>query len=492
MKKSYLRVAALLLLSTSVRAQNVAINSDGSLPNPNAALDIKSTTKGLLIPRMTANDYYRIPPVKGMLVYDTIANMFAYSNGGPSWTYMAPGGNGWGLRGNSYTRDSGYFLGTTDLAPLRMKVNNGLSGLLDADMRNSFWGHLAGANSVTSISQGARDSGNYPSLVAIGEQALYSNTTGSFNTATGASALYANTSGFYNTANGYMALRNNAGGSNTAVGAYSMQSNVNGYLNAAVGSYSLPFNVDGSYNTALGHQALYRNASDGNVGVGFNTLYNNVVGNYNVAVGYAAGANSPYCQNSTFIGSNTGSPGINIINATAIGAGATVDASNKVRIGNSAVTVIEGQVPFTTPSDGRLKYDVQEDVKGLDFVMKLRPVTYRFDVSRFDAGGGNPHTTATPANYAVQAAYREAAQIRRSGFIAQDVEKAAKASGYDFSGVIVPKTEQEHYSLSYESFVVPLVKAVQEQQKAIDALQHTIAELQKQIADIKQSVNTRK
>jgi hypothetical protein len=91
-------------------------------------------------------------------------------------------------------------------------------------------------------------------------------------------------------------------------------------------------------------------------------------------------------------------------------------------------------------------------------------------------------------NYAMQAAYDEAAQIRRTGFIAQEVEKAAMASGYDFSGIIKPKTEQDHYSLSYDAFVVPLVKAVQEQQKTIDDQRKKMDEQDKKIAALQQQM----
>src|SRR5262249_54341263 len=41
----------------------------------------------------------------------------------------------------------------------------------------------------------------------------------------------------------------------------------------------------------------------------------------------------------------------NLFNATAIGSGAVVNASNKVRLGNTSVTVIEGQVAVTASSD---------------------------------------------------------------------------------------------------------------------------------------------
>jgi hypothetical protein len=61
------------------------------------------------------------------------------------------------------------------------------------------------------------------------------------------------------------------------------------------------------------------------------------------------------------------------------------------------------------------------------------------------------------------AAYNASENTRHSGFLAQDVEKAAKRIGYDFDGVLTPeKNAEKYYSLSYSQFVVPLVKAVQE------------------------------
>ena len=166
----------------------------------------------------------------------------------------------------------------------------------------------------------------------------------------------------------------------------------------------------------------------------------------------------------------------NLYNATAIGYNAKVNASNKVRIGNAAVTKIEGQVPFSTPSDGRYKFNVKEDVIGLAFIMNLRPVTYQFDVKKFDS-----ELNTTNASNVAYVAYEEAQSIRRTGFIAQEVEKAAEESHYNFNGVLRPKNDQEHYSLSYESFVVPLVKAMQEQQLIIQSQERRIAELERKV-----------
>jgi trimeric autotransporter adhesin len=55
-------------------------------------------------------------------------------------------------------------------------------------------------------------------------------------------------------------------------------------------------------------------------------------------------------------------------------------------------------------------------------------------------------------------------KMLQTGFIAQEVEVAAKSVGFDFSGVDAPKNENDFYGLRYAEFVVPLVKAVQEQQ----------------------------
>ena len=48
---------------------------------------------------------------------------------------------------------------------------------------------------------------------------------------------------------------------------------------------------------------------------------------------------------------------------------------------------------------------------------------------------------------------------------------------YDFSGVDKPKNEKDYYGLRYAEFVVPLVKAIQEQQKMIEELRQEVNKL---------------
>ena len=80
--------------------------------------------------------------------------------------------------------------------------------------------------------------------------------------------------------------------------------------------------------------------------------------------------------------------------------------------------------------------------------------------------------------------YSESEKIRHNGFIAQEVEKASKESDYQFDGVVAPKNSKEAYGLSYSQFVVPLVKAIQEQQKMIGDQNKKIDDQQKQIDEL--------
>jgi trimeric autotransporter adhesin len=80
--KKHLLLAGVLLCYQITFAQNVAINNDGSTPNPSALLDIKSTTKGLLMPRMTTLERNAIVnPAEGLKVYDTDTKNFWFYDG---------------------------------------------------------------------------------------------------------------------------------------------------------------------------------------------------------------------------------------------------------------------------------------------------------------------------------------------------------------------------------------------------------------------------
>lgn len=74
-------------------AQNVAINATGSLPDTSAMLDVSSTNKGLLAPRLTTAQQNTIPlPANGLLVFNTTDNDFNFNSGtaaAPVWSPVA-------------------------------------------------------------------------------------------------------------------------------------------------------------------------------------------------------------------------------------------------------------------------------------------------------------------------------------------------------------------------------------------------------------------
>jgi hypothetical protein len=372
-----------------------------------------------------------------------------------------------------------------------------------------------------------RGKGAVVSNTAVGVQALYSNTSGYRNTANGYAALYDNTTGNYNTANGYYALVNNTtGSSNTAAGYGALQNNTTGSSNTAAGygalqnnttaanntanGYgALQNNTTGTYNTANGSHALLNNTSSYNTANGYAALYNNTAGYGNTANGYQAlksnitgrdntanGHQSLLSNTSghsntangykalhfnttgywnTAIGYHANVSLNNLFNATAIGLGAMVTASNRVRIGNGSVARIGGQVGWSTLSDGRIKENVQEAVPGLSFIAELRPVTYTLNTRKQDA----INMQAMPDSIQDERMlsddeYLASSSIVRTGFIAQEVEAAAQKVGFDFDGVCTPQNETDLYSIRYAEFVVPLVKAMQEQQAMIAEQQKTI------------------
>jgi trimeric autotransporter adhesin len=330
--------------------------------------------------------------------------------------------------------------------------------------------------------------------VAIGAGALLLNTTGSYNTASGSGALSSNKTGSYNTASGYAALavnstgtfnsafgvnsllKNGSGYNNTAFGAYALNANTTGRYNTACGTQALQLNTTGSNNTASGSFALYSNSTGfNNTAVGNYALRNNTTGARNTAIGDSAGAVYSY-NYSTFVGYKTTTSVSGLTNVTVIGYGASAMASNQVRIGNTSVTSIGGKVSWSTLSDGRFKKNIQEDVPGLAFITKLRPVTYTLDIAALEKASGITEQSA-PEEVTAKAA---AAKEKHTGFVAQEVEKAATELNYNFGGVDKPKNDKDFYGLRYAEFVVPLVKAVQEldeKSQRVDALEKEVAEL---------------
>ena len=344
--------------------------------------------------------------------------------------------------------------------------NNTTGGNNVAMGYNSSFSATTALNNVA-IGSNALYSNNASNTVAIGFRAMYSNTTGTNNVGIGANAMYTNTTGTDNLAIGTNAMfANTTGIQNVGIGSTALQANTTGNRNLALGYRSLFVNTTGSDNVGLGSSALqgnttgtnntaigssssasgtsaYSNTSvgfranqlattaNGNTAVGDSALRANVAGNGNTAVGRQAGNLRAAYTNATFLGQGADASVSALENITALGYNASVDASNKVVIGNTAVTSIVGQVGFTTLSDRRLKKDIENSKLGLAFIMLLNPVTYEY-ITEGQKG------------------------IRYTGLIAQEVDAAAKGT---FSGV---DKNGEYWGIRYAELTVPLISAVKE------------------------------
>lgn len=353
---------------------------------------------------------------------------------------------------------------------------------------------ISNKNSGTVIGTQA---GNGSNCVAIGYQCLNHNL--SSNTAIGSQALFYNIDGSANNAIGTGALYSNTFGSeNTAVGRNALFNNTDGYDNIAQGSEALYSNTTGDKNVGIGYQALYlNNGGSENTAMGYQALYHNTSGNDNLADGYLAGTNVISGSNNTFFGANAncGTQGT-LHNSTAIGNGATVIANNHVVVGNSSVTSIGGYVNWSNISDGRVKENIRENVPGLVFINELKPITYHLNLDAIDNIIQRPAIVDEKGNIVRPSeeeteARKQKEQITYSGFIAQDVERAAKETGYEFSGIDAPQNENSLYGLRYADFVVPLVKSVQELSSQNNNRRMMITDLQNQIDQLEATINDR-
>jgi hypothetical protein len=128
MGKKVLRIAvgaAALLVSSVWAQQNVGIGTN--TPHPTALLELYSTSKGLLIPRMTQAERDAISsPATGLLIYQTDNTPGFYYWNGTAWIPLLSSSSGsglfWSLTGNSITGTE--FLGTTNAQPLVIRTNN--------------------------------------------------------------------------------------------------------------------------------------------------------------------------------------------------------------------------------------------------------------------------------------------------------------------------------------------------------------------------------
>jgi Chaperone of endosialidase len=219
--------------------------------------------------------------------------------------------------------------------------------------------------------------------MANGFTALYNNTTGSNNTGTGFYALFSNTTGSDNTANGSGALGSNTtGNSNTANGFEALATNTTGSDNTANGQGALLHNFSGNDNTANGSGALFHNGGDSNTANGYHALYGSLDSG-NTALGYLAGSNLVEGSDNIYIGNagNVFDRNTILIGDSSLQSLAFIAGIRGVTTGNAdAVAVVidsAGQLG-TMSSSWRFKKEIKPMGQTSEAILACRPVTFQY------------------------------------------------------------------------------------------------------------------
>jgi len=335
MKKIFLLLKTVFIFSLAYTQQGVAINTDGTNADNSALLDIKSNSKGILIPRMTATQKTAIvTPAPGLLIYQTDGTPGFYYYNGSAWTPLTSAAQGpltgWATTGNNVTDSTVNFIGTLDNQPLIGKVNGEQvfrlsqnmpvtlmgyqAGKMNTGKFNTFFGYQAGTANTTG--DGNLFVGNSSGIAnTIGRENIFvgtysgnHNTTGSYNQFIGFLSGQYNTTGTENTFSGYQSGQSNTSGyQNYFSGMYSGNNNTMGYQNHFEGYKAGAFNTIGNQNHFSGYLAGYHNSTaNGNQFIGFESGYTNTIGAANLFIGNMAGYSNSTASNNHFIGNAAG------------------------------------------------------------------------------------------------------------------------------------------------------------------------------------------
>jgi hypothetical protein len=314
MKKLILLLLCIAYLQTQLKAQ-IGISATNTPPNASAMLDVSSTTKGALIPRMTtAQKNAIISPVDGLMVFDTDLQQFSYKTGGTAtvWQNFGNSPNSYwqlnGLGGNEIrnTNTGGfwsanpigldYYSSNNVTNPPTAPFNGGGTRMMWIPSRSAFRVGTVSGSATTwdatniglfSFASGydAKASGN--NSISMG---LSTNAIGDGSIAIGYAV---NSSGYNSTAMGYGTTvsgdRSTAmGGGTTASGFYSTamgeSTAASGDNSTAIGGYTI---ASGNYSTGMGFSTTASGDHSTSMGqfskaIGYSST---AIGNFSKAIG---------------------------------------------------------------------------------------------------------------------------------------------------------------------------------------------------------------
>ncbi|WP_207422980.1 tail fiber domain-containing protein [Desertivirga brevis] len=413
----------LFLVAAKAKAQNVGINATGTPPDASAGLDIDYTNKGLLIPRVFLTgktDNVTIPsPKESLIVYNkatagTVTPGYYYWTG-TAWARVAsaddpvatPSTNAWSLSGNTLTGSTN-FLGTISDTDLPIKTNNfermriksnGQVGIGSSNFNVKYPEKLLvdGGSSYNNVINAI---GSIDDYLQIGVQNMSPGNKASSDVVASSSNpdhyvdMGINSSGYITTKSNIL---------NQPYTAYLYSSTPewffigNGAPSKGVIFFTNGGNSYNANNSADGTERMVITAS-GIVGIGYNTTANGTI-NTPTDVNYLLSVNSKVLANA-----------------------------------------------FNTPSDRRLKTNINDLNYGLKDVLALKPVSYNWiDPSR--------------------------GKEKQLGLIAQEARTVIPE-------IVSGDEAKEKLSVNYTELVPVLINAIKEQQSAFDKQQKKIEELE--------------
>lgn len=408
--KSLLPVLLLMFLFVSQSFGQVGIGTE--TPHPSAALEISSSSKGLLISRMSFNQRNAIEaPATGLLIYQTDGLKGFYYFDGQSWILLNPIQQ---IPQNINAEDP-----LTELVLSKVATSGDFSDLLNipdfvyaADTTQMLMPYLTmsklfptlnlkadlvalqaeserakttestlavaidskedAANKSTDGTFADNSDEKFPTQKAVktyvdGKQIdLTSKVTGILPISNGGTG--SSTQNFVDlttnqTISGVKSFSKDLIVSGITVGAGSGDSetvlynaalgldalkNNTGWGNVGIGRETLTVN-ENSNNTAVGYTALkFSTYGNSNTGLGSRALDSNTEGNMNTAIGANTLRTNILGSQNTAVGNNADVTEDGLINATAIGNGARVSSSNTIQLGNTDVISVKTSGKLTT------------------------------------------------------------------------------------------------------------------------------------------------
>jgi hypothetical protein len=473
-KQTLIFTTSFMFSVAGVNAQNVGVNATGAAPDAGAMLDISSTNKGLLIPRVDIVDLTTIAPITGstttsMLVYNTrVATGVGYHYwDGADWIPLTKKGDDWSILGNAGTVAGTNFLGTTDNVSLAFKTNN-TEWVRFLNTGEAYFAHeillrdggTTGGDILARIYDSADD----------GIIDIYENNTMNIR-------LHGNGVSIFN----------------------DQQINTNDFLVKTTSQNDMFFidagnNRIGINNAAPSNQIHY--VHDG--AAAFSTLWeentnngalmaiaHNPAGNANRVVVASTNYNGSAFQASALVGislnnTTTGSGGNGVLGAANNESGNAVEGSLYFVGGYTGwagyfnADVFSGGTYWG--SDRRLKRDINPITEALEMIKKIEPVSYYMDTEKYPGIGYDENRLSY-------------------GFIAQDIEKVIPEMVKEKNLVLnsnVEKTagmkmekEVGLFKVVNYTLMIPIaVEAIKEQQAIIESQEERIKALELKVEQL--------